>query len=144
MIGENARAWPPLVMMDRHWMSDSTVDVGQSEKSGKVSGGSKPARFCGCPLPSVPWHEAHPASQICLPVSSFSVRGGCAKTGLAPRHAHVRNKRKSRDATALDATRGGRLSHVSEIENQSQGRCSSRPQRQSRPQSGFRAVSTWV
>ena len=62
MICEKARAGPPLVMMARHWMSGSGVEVGQSLKSGNVAGRSKPARFCDCPFPSGPWHATHPAS----------------------------------------------------------------------------------
>src|SRR5438093_8138555 len=62
MIWEKARAGPPFVMMARHCTSGSGDAVGQSLKSGKVDGRSKPARFCDCPFPSGPWHETHPPS----------------------------------------------------------------------------------
>ena len=38
MICGEARAGPPFVMMARHWMSGSAVEVGQSLKSGNVDG----------------------------------------------------------------------------------------------------------
>src|SRR5580765_3066931 len=61
MIWEKARAGPPLVIWERHWTSGSGVVVGQSVKSGKVAGRSKPATASGVPLPSGPWQATHPA-----------------------------------------------------------------------------------
>jgi len=54
MIRENPRPWPPWVMVAFQSMSCSGVELGQSEKSGKVEGRSKTVLVSGAPSPCAP------------------------------------------------------------------------------------------
>src|SRR5438034_850255 len=69
MISEKPRKDPPLVMIARQVESGSGEVLGQSEKSGKLEGGTNPRIVCGCPLPSAPWQPTQPASNNSLPLA---------------------------------------------------------------------------
>ena len=61
MIREKPRPRPPCVIVAFQSTSSSGVVDGQSLKSGKVDGRSKPVDACGAPSPFGPWQPAQPA-----------------------------------------------------------------------------------